>query len=78
MAEEHGREDENDQGPQGQEQSQAQDLQELGGKEIALETPWKALGEVWKKVGVGRAIAKPLLHPLPCCRLLGGAAPMGT
>lgn len=43
VAEEHGREDENDQGPQGQEQSQAQDLQELGGEESALETSWEVL-----------------------------------
>lgn len=44
MAEDHGREDENDQRPQGQEQSQAKDLQQLGERESASQSTWKAPG----------------------------------
>lgn len=44
MAEDHGREDENDQRPQGQEQSQAKDLQQLGERESASQSTWKTPG----------------------------------
>lgn len=33
------------------------------------------MGEVWEKLGMGRAISKPP-NPLPSYRLLGGAIPM--
>lgn len=62
VAEEHGWEDEDDQGPQGQEESQAQDLQELGEESLLLRPLgrlWKYMGEVWEKLGMGRAISKP-------------------
>lgn len=58
MAEDHGWEDENDQRPQGQEDSQAQDLQYLErGRESISESTWETPGlyggRVWGKFGSG-------------------------
>lgn len=73
VAEDHGREDENDQRPQGQEQSQAQDLQQLGARESVSESTWKAPGlgrgstQIWEW---SWAIAMSLPCPADLC---GGA-----
>lgn len=57
MAEQHGWEDENDQTPQGQEQSQAQDLQELEREGL----PLKPLGRLQEYLGcVLRAMTENL------------------
>lgn len=55
VAEDHGRKDQDDQRPQGQEQSQAQDLQNLEGGEAVSPcgrpqdcTVWESLGKSWE------------------------------
>lgn len=63
VAEEHGREDENDQGPQSQEQSQAQDLQKLGGESLPLR-PLEGSGSIWGRSGKSRVWAGQYLSPL--------------